>query len=657
MDLRLAPIAAAAFLGAWVGWRAPLPGQAIRLGNVTAGGDGRGTAPLAATGVDERTGRFTSGYLDGPVVEGDALDDGLNPSPVLDSPYIDSVFFIDAALPGAPSSQAITQSGVRFDFFQPTDGIGSSWNYILRDRNGGTSAPGILVGGQAIPSGSAVGIHASAGITFDLDALRARHGADRIGCFSAFWGLDRCDGGDVNLYAILSSDAGVFAGAWRTLRARSGTGEWVQMEVPATARYLTLATGTSNGGACGHGTFADAKLTCSPCLNPGFTDLASVEPPAAPPGAPITLGGTALTPDLLYLIGGIPVEGLAPAGASGGKLWGIVPAIPPGRYEIQVVSPAGGPLACLKDGLEVLPPPSIAAVAPALVSTEGGTPVEITGQGFTPDLVARLGGRPLIAPTLLDSTRIRGESPPLPAGLHAAEVADSSNAAGAVLARLEGAVQAAPPSTIAGVDPSQASRDGSTAISIRGANFLGETRVRIGSHDLAEPRIVSSSLITGMAPALGIGEADGPRLVTVEDSRGVAALADGISYRTPLAPGAHYWGTRAPTTGWTSRTSSSPSSTSSREGLRPAAWRPPMPTGTAGSTWPMPSGSSPTSSSAIRSPPCPGRRSCRRRSTAGCGDSPISTPIPPPTWPSPRTASTASSTASPGSTWPAARSP
>jgi len=193
--------------------------QSIRLGDVVAGGDGSGTAPARNTGLDPRTGRFTTGYLDGGLSLGDAVDDAINPSPVPDSPHVDSVFLIAPGLPGSgATSQAITASGVRFDF-PASDGTGSAWNYILEDRNGGVSTPGIQVRGVEIPTGSAVGIHSSMGVTFDLDALRERHGAERVGCFSAFWGLDSCDGGDVNLHAILSSDAGVLAGGWRIFPA------------------------------------------------------------------------------------------------------------------------------------------------------------------------------------------------------------------------------------------------------------------------------------------------------------------------------------------------------------------------------------------------------------------------------------------------------
>ncbi len=335
-----------------------LTAQTIRLGDVTAGGDGTGTALPASTGVDERNGSFTTGYLDEPVFQGGSLDDGLNPSPVPGSAYVDSVFFIAGeSQPGTGLvSQAITQSGVRFDFFQLTDATGSAWNYILRDRNGGVSTPGIQVGGIAIPTGSAVGIHASMGITYDLDALRARHGPDRVGCFTAFWGMDGCDAGDVNLYAILSSNSGVIAGGWRTFRAAANQGEWVQVEISATARYLTLATGTNNGGGCGHGTFGDAKITCSPCPQPSFTALDAVEPAAISTegGAEVTFAGSELSPDYLYLLGGQMVTEVTPVDALRMRVRGRAPALPAGRHAAEVRLPTGGLVACLGDAVEAL---------------------------------------------------------------------------------------------------------------------------------------------------------------------------------------------------------------------------------------------------------------------------------------------------------------
>src|SRR5262245_27529020 len=74
-----------------------LPAQLIRLNDVVAGGDGSGNAPPANTGVDPRTGEFVTDYFAGRLFD----SDGVNPSPVAGSPYIDSVFFLKGNVPTA----------------------------------------------------------------------------------------------------------------------------------------------------------------------------------------------------------------------------------------------------------------------------------------------------------------------------------------------------------------------------------------------------------------------------------------------------------------------------------------------------------------------------------------------------------------------------
>ncbi len=424
--------------------------QVIDLGDVAAGGDGTETAPAVNVGIDPRNGDFAVAYLDGPVSESDAVADGLNPSPTT-SPFIDSVFFIrELFLPGVGlTHDPITQSGVVYQF-APGDGdagSGSGWNHILKDRNGGVSALPIRVGGLEVSS--AVGIHAAMGITFDLDALRDRHGAAKVGCFQTYWGLDDCLGGNVRLYAVLSNEAtGPFLA--RTVQFTSGQGGSMEpIEIPTFARYLTLATGKNGGDICDHGTFARALITESPC---------------------------------------------------------------------QIASVA-----------------FIGSVEPRTVETGGGTPVEFTGSGFGVGMTALLGGLPLLEQAIVSPTTLRGKSPPLSAGFHAAEVI---GAAGGVLARLDRAVEAvSPPAPVlTGVEPREVRRDGTTRVSVRGGNFTAATRIRIGSHDLQSPTLDSSALVTGFAPALDAAELDGPRDVEALDLLGNAILPAGVVYASPPAP-------------------------------------------------------------------------------------------------------------------------
>ncbi len=128
--------------------------------------------------MNPQDGSFTTSYYAGRYAD----SDGVNPAAVPDSPYIDSVFFIGpgaAPVPGAGTyDQAVTQSGVRVRYSE-ADATGSGWNFILKNRVGGVSAPGLKMGGIPDPSSdgsqfveftTAIGLHTSVEITFDLDA-------------------------------------------------------------------------------------------------------------------------------------------------------------------------------------------------------------------------------------------------------------------------------------------------------------------------------------------------------------------------------------------------------------------------------------------------------------------------------------------------------
>ena len=332
------------------------PAGPIDLGDVTAGGDGSGNAPAANTGIDPRNGRFVSGYVDGPVRESDPDGDGKNPSPGA-SRFIDSVFFIDSsATPGAGSAQAITRSGVQFPFAfgDAAPEGGACWNYILRDRNGGVSSAPVEVGGVS-GLASAVGIHASAGLTLDLNALRERHGAASVGCFSTFWGLDGCASGEVNLYAILSSDLGVIVA--RSGHFFGGGGAFMEpLEIPPGARYLTLATGASGDGTCDHGTFALAFITPGPCPHPSFTSLRAVSPSVILPegGTPLLVEGDGFSTGLDIRVGGLSLR--EPQLLDSRRMRGLSPRLTPGVYDVEAILPGGPSVARLIGAVRVVGP-------------------------------------------------------------------------------------------------------------------------------------------------------------------------------------------------------------------------------------------------------------------------------------------------------------
>jgi len=246
------------------------PAQII-LSDIVAAGDGTGNAPAEVIGIDPRDGNFAGVGIAGHIFETDPEGDGENPSPVADSPFVDSVFFIGEAVfddadvrvvpvvGGDPVVQGITQSGVTFEF-PSQDAFGSSWNNILSNQNGGGGVP-YTVGGAQVAHG--IGIHAAAGITFNLDEIRAAHGDSSVECFQTIWGTDGCGSVDVNLYVILSDDEEVLES--HTTPALVNHGELLQIDLDSSMKYLTLATGSNGADGCDHGNFGLARLIEGSC--------------------------------------------------------------------------------------------------------------------------------------------------------------------------------------------------------------------------------------------------------------------------------------------------------------------------------------------------------------------------------------------------------
>jgi hypothetical protein len=123
---------------------------------------------------------------------------------------------------------------------------------------------------------TAVSVHAAAGITFDLRALRDRFGPDAVHTFSAFIGASPCDCGPaiIRQYVIFSNEDEILEDEnaeeepyWSRLFETS-QGEQYEGEIPPDAAYLTLATGSAGFDiCCDHGVFADAQILPCPAAD------------------------------------------------------------------------------------------------------------------------------------------------------------------------------------------------------------------------------------------------------------------------------------------------------------------------------------------------------------------------------------------------------
>jgi beta-glucanase (GH16 family) len=231
-------------------WKLAEPATFIDLGRVIAGGDGRAGGSVPFVGVHPGTGAFSDDLdLNGVPAT------GAGPQPV-DSAFVDSVFLIET------DRSVVNSRGTRFTF-PAGDSAGSTWD-LIANLVEADSPPGFLRLGPGGPFTRGIGLHSAAGVTFDLDALRARHGGSRIRFFSSWAGEGSLQsGGRVHNHVLLADSTGRLLHA-ETSGPHRDDGALIEVEIPRNATYLTLAVGSAgDGNGQDHGVFGDAFLT--PC--------------------------------------------------------------------------------------------------------------------------------------------------------------------------------------------------------------------------------------------------------------------------------------------------------------------------------------------------------------------------------------------------------
>ena len=241
----------------------------LDLGDIAGGGDGLGDKLEEVLGIHPDTGEFMTEYR----AEEISDLDGVNPAPVTESDFVDSVFILNE------TSMEINTTGVTFEF-KLEDSFPSSYNLILSNATHDMLEVGqgeITVGNET-GFASAVAMHAAAGITFDLEAMRADYGAKNVKILQGTVGTG-C--GSVTLYIIYSDENEVLEDHTWTQTLPANQGFIYEAAIPAEAKFLTFATGQNNNGlACTHGIFADTVI---------LPDLPEARIAADPEGGPAPL--------------------------------------------------------------------------------------------------------------------------------------------------------------------------------------------------------------------------------------------------------------------------------------------------------------------------------------------------------------------------------
>jgi hypothetical protein len=223
-----------------------LAGKPLDLADIVGGGDGRGTGTKAA-GIDPRTGRARDpqplGYLDA------VAANVVSPGP---TPLVNAVF-----IPSGPSDVPVSTTGLVVRGLPETSG--AAWDAI---RNGPVNQQDSTKLGDvdyARDGHTILGLHANAGITFDLAEIAARTPQDglehpRFRAVVGYGGRTATAGAD---YFVCVD--GVVAAQGRIGRDDGGVA--IDVPLPPSARFLTLvATDAGNGIGMDQIFFGDARI-------------------------------------------------------------------------------------------------------------------------------------------------------------------------------------------------------------------------------------------------------------------------------------------------------------------------------------------------------------------------------------------------------------
>jgi IPT/TIG domain-containing protein len=243
-------------------------------------------------------------------------------------------------------------------------------------------------------------------------------------------------------------------------------------------------------------------------------------------GAVIKILGADFIDGCTLRIGGAEV---ACRRASATRLEAIVPQLPAGDVDVEVVNP-DGQSDCLAGALKLAVPPAVGELSPSLGTVNGGTELVLTGFGFESGCTVHL-GTVAVDVVFESDTRIRVITPPH-AGEGSVDVA-IKNPTG-LQHRLYGAFfYKTPPPRVDTVSPASGSNAGGNILTVRGADFSEGCEVTICGLP-ASVEVKSSSELEVKTPAVA---RDGLVDLRVQNRDGQIHLAEKVfRYIAPLAP-------------------------------------------------------------------------------------------------------------------------
>lgn len=215
---------------------------------------------------------------------------------------------------------------------------------------------------------------------------------------------------------------------------------------------------------------------------------------------------------------------------------------------ISCMNPAGlGPatvtvtnlngVASLPAGFRYFPPPTLSSVSPAEGTPLGGTPIVLTGSGFTNNSPGApsvtIGLQSGVNIMVVDDTTITCDTPPGPSGAVPVTVLNGNGSA-----TIPGGFDYYPGPTLTAVSPGNGLYSGGTAMTLTGSgfvdNFAGAASVDMGGGAATSVMVVNDTTITCISPTT---TSVGPVDVSVTNANGTAMMTGAFTAEIHLLVG------------------------------------------------------------------------------------------------------------------------
>jgi hypothetical protein len=245
-------------------------------------------------------------------------------------------------------------------------------------------------------------------------------------------------------------------------------------------------------------------------------------------GSEITVSGHFTTPTGV-VIGGQPL--LNPT-ITDTAITGTVPAHAAGPVDVTVESSSPANNATLADGFRYLDAPAPTSLTPSEGGVAGGTPVTVTGAGFTGATGVAFGGVAATDVSVVSDTELTAVAPQHEAGPVNVEVTNPAGS-GALSAAYTYVEVAAPVPTPAAITPTQGDVTGGTSVTVTGTDFTDVTGVTFGGVAATDVTVVSDTELTAVSPTHAVGAVD----VNVISPGGDGVLRAAFTYVNTGTPG------------------------------------------------------------------------------------------------------------------------